>query len=71
MATSNDLQQVLDGYIKYPKNSIPPICTPRVKSVKYIKMGINLDRSKKHQLPSNIKMYMIVDITPRVLFVNE
>ena len=30
MATSNDLQQVLDGYIKYTKNSIPPICRPRV-----------------------------------------
>lgn len=24
MAASNDLQQVLYGYIKYPKDSIPP-----------------------------------------------
>ena len=24
MATSNDLQQVLDSYIKYPKDTIPP-----------------------------------------------
>lgn len=32
MATSNDLQQVLDGYIKYPENSIPPISTPRGQS---------------------------------------
>jgi hypothetical protein len=31
MATSNDLQQVLDGNIKYPENSIPPTSTPRVK----------------------------------------
>jgi hypothetical protein len=31
MATSNDLKQVLDGYVKYPENSIPPISTPRVK----------------------------------------
>jgi hypothetical protein len=27
MATSNDLQQVLDGHIKYPEHSIPPIGT--------------------------------------------
>lgn len=31
VATSNDLQQVLDGYIKYPKDSIPPVSTTCVK----------------------------------------
>jgi hypothetical protein len=27
MATSNDLQQVLDGHIKHPKDSITPVST--------------------------------------------
>ena len=69
MATSNDLQQVLDGYIKYTKNSIPPICRPIVKYK--VKTQINWIYAKNTKLPSNIKVYMIVNVTPRVLLVNE